>query len=737
VLDEGPIVTEELLGLAQQTADYYLAPIGEVIRSMVPSDLPPWGDQQVWLSNAALMLEPGSADEALVIEYLAAKGRAKMSDLIRDVEVAELPELITRLSRSGRIRTSRGRRDSGRFVSAVELASGDFDDLLDRCGRSSKGRAVVEYLAELSRPSTVKEVCSAVGCGSSVVKRLTDLGVLRGFTQVSKLPLAHHRMASEPFEPVTLRPDQAEASDAILNCLDGDEYHGFLLAGITGSGKTEVYLRAIDRIFEQGGAAIVLVPEIALVPALAGAARSRYGSATALLHSALSKSERHQEWERIQRGEARVVVGPRSAVFAPVRDLRLIVVDEEQDPSYKQDHVPRYHARDLAILRAHRSGSTAVLVSATPSLETRHNSEIGKLETLLLTRRVGRAELPEGILVDLRSEAPPSRPGEIHFTDPLKELVASTLDAGDQVILLRNRRGYSPVLLCRACGYDFRCEDCGLPRTYHLKERRLRCHYCGASNRAPEHCLDCGEEALDAIGAGTERVEERFRELFPGVPVSVLDRDASRRGQATAVLETFGRGDSRVLIGTQMVSKGHHFPSVALTGVLLADTYLGFPDFRAVEKTYNLLTQLAGRAGRGERPGKVVIQTYHPEHYAIQAALAHDDSKFASEEMRFRRMFHYPPFTRMVQILLRDSNRNRALNSIELVSRSLESHPLARGVRIAGPAPAPFERLRGQWRFQLLLRHTSGNRLRALLAAAMPKSVSSDLVIDVDPYELL
>ncbi len=737
VLDVDPILTRDLLALARQTADYYLAPIGEVVRSMVPSDLPHWGDQKVWLSESALMLPPGSSEETAIIEHLTSRGRVKMTDLVRDLCLPDAPAVIASLRESGRIQVRQGRRDGGRFQTAVELAKGDRSDLLERCGRSKQGREVVEFLAELSRPATVSEVCESIGCGPSVVRRLASLGVLLRFTQIAKLPLARHRLSSGPSEPISLRLDQAAAADALLEALMIDEYKTFLLAGITGSGKTEVYLRAVDRVFEQGGSAIILVPEIALVPALAGATRSRYGSATALLHSALSKSERHQEWERIRSGEARVVVGPRSAVFAPVENLKLIIVDEEQDPSYKQDHVPRYHGRDLAILRAHCCGSIAVLVSATPSLETRHNGKIGKFEALSLTRRVGKAELPEGVLVDLRSEAPPSRPGEVHFTDPLKELIASTLDAGDQAILLRNRRGYSPVLLCRACGHDFRCDDCGLPRTYHLKDKRLCCHYCGAVESAPGVCTECNEDALEAIGAGTERVEERFQELFPGVPVGVLDRDTSRRGLATAVLETFGRGDSRVLIGTQMVSKGHHFPGVALTAVLLADTYLGFPDFRAVEKTYNLLTQLAGRAGRGDRPGKVVIQTYHPEHYAIQAALAHDDSRFVAEEMRFRRMFHYPPFTRMVQLLLRDSDRSRAAKSMGMISRALESHPLAKGVRISGPAPAPFERLRGRWRFQLLLRHPSGNRLRSLLTSALPKSISGDLVVDVDPYELL
>ncbi len=306
------------------------------------------------------------------------------------------------------------------------------------------------------------------------------------------------------------------------------------------------------------------------------------------------------------------------------------------------------------------------------------------------------------------------------------------------MILLRNRRGYSPMLLCRACGEDMRCEDCGLPRTYHRRDRRLVCHYCGSMLPAPKVCPNCKEEALEAIGAGTERVEEDFKELFPEVSVDVLDRDTARRpGGPAAVLERFDRGEIQVLIGTQMVSKGHHFPNVALTAVLAADAYLSFPDFRAVERTYNLLVQVAGRAGRGERPGRVVIQTYHPDHYAIQAALRGDDEGFAREELHFRRVFHYPPYTRMVQLLVRDKNRDRAWKLISDLAADLAAHPFARSVRLSGPAPAPLERLRGEWRFQLLARSADGRGLHRMLKEVLPKNPGYDLVIDVDPQQLL
>ena len=387
-------------------------------------------------------------------------------------------------------------------------------------------------------------------------------------------------------------------------------------------------------------------------------------------------------------------------------------------------------------MRARTAGATALVVSATPSLETRRNVELAKLTQLTLTKRVGRG-LPTGILVDMREEGP-KRPGEVRFSERLREELATTLAAGDQAILLRNRRGFAPVLLCRACGEDMRCDDCGLPRTLHKRGHRLQCHYCGSQRPVPDICPECGERALEPIGAGTERVEERFAELFPGVTVDLLDRDTMRQsGGVAPVLERFAAGASQVLIGTQMVSKGHHFPGVALAAMLLADTYLGFPDFRAVERTYTLLTQLAGRAGRGDRPGKVVIQSYHPDHYAIQAALNNDDAAFAEAEMRFRRIFHYPPYTRMVQLLLRDTDRERGAASLNEIAGRLRGHPLARDMRILGPAPAPFERLRGRWRFQLLLRGPSGSHLRTLIREVVAQPSPPELMIDVDPYDLL
>jgi primosomal protein N' (replication factor Y) (superfamily II helicase) len=739
VVDRLPLVPPDLLQLAEFVADYYLAPIGEVLRGMVPTGLPPWGDQRVWLTDAGALANGGDGEEAAVLHTLRDGGRMALVDLQAATGLADLHAVVERLRERNRVVVAESRREGVRYAKAVELASGEPTDLLDRCGRSKPARAVVELLLALGRPATARELQDRIECGPGVVNRLVGLGVLRQFTQIERLGLDAHRTTPAGVRaPIVLRADQEEALRCLRSSLDGESYGAFLIQGVTSSGKTEVYLRAAELCLRQQRGVILLVPEIALVPALAGEVRRRFGDRVAILHSGLSAGERHQEWERIRAGEARVVLGPRSALFAPMAHLGLVVVDEEHDASYKQDATPRYHGRDLALLRAQREGATAVLVSATPSLESRRNVEIGKLTALTLSGRVGDAALPEGILVDLRREGVPQRPGEIQFSERLTSEIELAVAAGDQVILLRNRRGYAPLLLCRACGEDFQCADCGLPRTLHRRERTLRCHYCGAAAPVPRRCPSCDGEALEAIGAGTERVEEEFKALFPGVPVAVLDRDAvRRRGSAAAVLESFAKGSAQVLIGTQMVAKGHHFPAVSLTGVLLADTYLGFPDFRAVERTYSLLVQLAGRAGRGDRPGRVVIQTYHPDHYGIQAALRHDDAAFVEQEMRFRRIFHYPPFSRMVQILARDASRERAAGTLRALAATLHADPEGRGVRILGPAPAPFERLRGQWRFQLLLRGDSAGQLRRLVRRALPAGPASELVVDVDPHELL
>ncbi|MEO7794874.1 MAG: primosomal protein N', partial [Thermoanaerobaculia bacterium] len=595
LIDREPVLPPELLELARFAADYYLTPLGDVLAAMIPAEADSWGDRRVRLTDRGALAvhhdEVGRAMQALLLE----RGQMRISEIEELLDEPGIEAVLVAAIEEGGLAWDEAGARGERYSTAFGLAPGDPTELRDRAGRSPAGRAVIDFLIVLGRPALADELREGAACSAAVLRRLAGLGILLRFTQPSRLGLDRHLMAlgggsSAAPALLELRGDQAGALETLERSLAEGQFARFLLRGVTGSGKTEVYLRAAAAALAAGKSVLLLVPEIALVPALAAAARQRFPDELAVLHSGLGAAERQQEWARIRTGEARVVVGPRSALFAPVTALGLIVVDEEQDLSYKQDSSPRYQGRDLALMRAKLAGAVAVLVSATPSLETRLAVSSGRMTALVLTQRAGNGALPEGILVDLRSEPVVRLPGDVQFSARLLAEIERALAEGDQTILLRNRRGYAPLLLCRACGEDFRCADCGLPRTYHRKGGRgeqLICHYCDSHLAVPPRCPTCRAETLEAIGSGTERIEEAVRERFPGAAVDVLDRDAlSRGGGPAAILERFQRGETQILVGTQMVSKGHHFPRVALTGILSADSYLGFPDFRAVEKTY-------------------------------------------------------------------------------------------------------------------------------------------------------
>jgi primosomal protein N' (replication factor Y) len=484
---------------------------------------------------------------------------------------------------------------------------------------------------------------------------------------------------------------------------------------------------------------MVLVPEIGLTPAASGAVERRFGSQAAVLHSAQSEGERWYEWQRVQAGEATIVVGPRSALFAPVRDLGLIIVDEEHDAAYKQQETPRYNARDLALVLGQRVGVPVVLCSATPSVESAALVLRGRAEVLRLTRRVAGGTLPEVELVDLRREAPePGEQGRTLFSSRLREAITDTIADGDQVILLMQRRGWAPVLLCRDCGARIQCPSCSVSMVVHRRGGGLRCHYCGHHSPQPPSCPACSGTLLDAVGAGTEKVAHHLTRLFPDVTASILDRDTVRRRHGLHdTLGAFADGRVQVLVGTQLVAKGHHFPNVTLTGVISADAMLGLPDFRAGERTFQLLTQVAGRAGRGSKHGRVIIQTYYPDHPAVRHASSHDVTSFLEEELVFRRAFSYPPATRMAVVRWESRARRDAMHAAEDAIRSVRSIPP--GVRIRGPAPAPLEKIRNLWRWQALVTAPNRDLVRDVLArietANPPDSVRR--VIDVDPLSTL
>jgi primosomal protein N' (replication factor Y) len=597
----------------------------------------------------------------------------------------------------------------------------------------AKQRLLLEALEGRGGLALEAELLAELGVSRGVAQALVKKGLVRRFQQLQKPPLRHWELAPSPV-PARLSPAQEAALARIAAASSQGRFKAFLLLGVTGSGKTEVYLRASQEVVQKGGQALILVPEIGLTPKLAGELSARFGTRVAVIHSSLPEGERFALWEKARQGQVDVVAGPRSALWAPLARLQLLVVDEEQDPSYKQEEDPRYGARDLALVLGQKLQIPVLLASATPSLETFWLCEQGKVELLPLPERVSGKSLPEVEVVNL-AEAPPE-PGEHGrrwFSPRLLELLEQTLAQGEQAILLVNRRGWAPVLVCRDCGHQLTCGNCAIPLTLHRRPLRLCCHYCGWSTSPPQACPRCQGGLLQDLGAGTEKIAAKLKERLPQVTVGILDRDTARSpGQLLATLERFARGDVQVLVGTQMVSKGHHFPAVTLTAVINADNLLGFPDFRGAERTMQLLVQLAGRAGRGKKRGRVVIQTYHPDHHAVQAAKTHDVMAFLQQELTFRRAFRYPPLYRLALVRFESA---REVAALQAASAAAQAIPVLPGLRVVGPAPAPIAKLRGRFRVHFLLLAPSRTVLRQalekVLEVKMPTGVHR--VVDVDP----
>jgi primosomal protein N' (replication factor Y) len=563
--------------------------------------------------------------------------------------------------------------------------------------------------------------------------------------------LARKGVVSLEAEPIALRVSpastprrlntaQQRAFDQIRRGLDRGRFHAFLLHGVTGSGKTEVYLNAIEAVLRQGRSALLLVPEIALTPAMAGQFLARFPDRVAILHSAFTDVERSEEWRRIRSGAASVVVGTRSGVFAPVRNLGLIVVDEEHDGSYKQEETPRYHGRDVAVVRAHDAGACVLLGSATPSLESRYNAQSGKYTLLELPARIEERPMPTVELIDMRQEFLETR-RQATFSRKLTAALAERLANHEQTIILLNRRGFSSFVACRACGERVECVNCSVTLTFHKRDRRLLCHYCGYAQKPPSACPKCSSDHIYFLGLGSERVEEELHRDFPAARIARLDRDTATGGRRfETILNGFRKGDYDILVGTQMIAKGHDIPNVTLVGVISADMGLGVPDFRAAERTFQLLTQVAGRAGRGSVPGIVLIQTIQPDHYAIRLAAAQDYAAFYEKELAFRRALHYPPFSAMANVLVRGEKKEVALGMSTSLARLFTPPPDK--LRVLGPAEAPVARLRNEYRYQFLIKAASRRALSEWLQrvrrfAQEHKWGATALMIDVDPLTLM
>ena len=733
--DDEPALLPEIIDLCRWAAEYYIAPLGEMLRVALPANMSARGRRELTLVGDEAMIAAAIGAEQIIDADLP---------LIDELRRRPLP-FAAALEASSRASIER-LRDSGlvtigdRLQDAKGVRYDRFVVLESTPGAlTPKQQLAVDLLA--AREMSVRAMETA-GVSAAVLAALAKKGIVRIERRARRHTLDAFLAGLDPASVGEIRhsAEQKAAIETIRKTMG--TFAPFLLEGVTGSGKTEVYIELMRDAVRRGEQALLLVPEISLTPVFASRLKERFGERIAILHSSLSASERFDQWWRARRGEVDVAIGPRSALFTPFQRLGLLVVDEEGDAAYKQDETPRYNARDLAVVRAQFRGIPIVLGSATPSLESRENAERGKYTLLRMMSRVEARPLPEAEVIDLRKEkAEKEDKGLVMFSRPLKERLKKTFAAAEQAIILINRRGYAPYLLCRECGHEFRCRDCSVTMTVHRRDGMLICHYCGLRKPIPSRCPLCNGEVLQPIGFGTEKVEERFRRDFPGISVDVLDRDSTRKkGELVRILDRFHKRETQALIGTQMLSKGHHFPSVTLTAVLNADSILGYPDFRAAEKTFYLLTQVAGRSGRGELRGTVLIQSAFPDHYAIKHALQHDYEAFYKQEIEFRKTFHYPPVTSMIAILFRGEHLadvdRAALDCGRRLSDILRSVP---DTRIQGPAPAPMSRIKGVYRYQILLRSPHRSALRKAVEGVMVgrKWRGVEVGVDVDPINIL
>jgi len=754
VLDDEPALSAELVELCLWIASYYEAPPGEVIKAALPAGSG---------VKARRVLALTAAGQAMLAGALPPKPRALLGRLENGpfasaglsatlkkgfaplIEQGWVEELDEREAARTRLKHER----------VVELAV-PIEQARTAAARAPKRLAVIEALVE--GPRAVHDL--AIPNAAAAIRELEKAQLVRTSEREAALDAAPIGDALKPTSIPTPTEEQARAVTAITSSLYAAVARArgaamtsapsemlepallpFLLHGVTGSGKTEVYLRVIAEALELGKTALVLVPEISLTPQLAARFRARFGDQVAILHSGMSDQARLGEWSRLRRGQARIAVGARSAVFAPLTDLGVIVVDEEHDSSFKQEEGVRYHARDVALVRAQRTGAVCVLGSATPSLESYHHAERGHYTLLVLTQRPTAQPMPTVEVVDLRTHVPD---GEAMLSSPLRIAIGETLAAGDQVILFLNRRGFSTFVMCRACGHSFRCTNCSVSYTYHRSNDRLTCHYCGKVERVPERCPEC--KANDTIvrkGLGTEKIAESVALEFPQARVARLDRDVASGAKAEAVLSRVARREVDILVGTQMVTKGHDFPGVTLVGVLCADTGLDLPDFRASERTFQLLAQVAGRAGRGERAGRVIVQTYRPGASAVVAAAAHDYLMFFHAESASRADLHYPPHGRLIVVRVDGPDEHAVAGvarKLAVAAEAVAKHAeIAGSVEVLGPVPAPLERLRNRTRWQVWLRGTDRTALRRVARTVAATEVSSKVRVqlDVDPMSAL
>ncbi len=763
VLDDAALLPDELMRLARWIAQYYVAPLGEVLRGMLPLAAEvkrhffyriAEAGRRVLYEGAAKgssrrsKLSPEEQNrEYAVLNYLEGGEQAKMSAL-RSATGANKALLEGMVRKKWLVREAVAEeRDARRLEKVAVLV---VDARLPKLNENQT--AILAELAAVGGRMRVRDLRRTL---AAVPESTMGTLVKRGLVTIEEVVEDFHMggvgsvHGKKHAHEHALNEAQMEAVGTIAAAMTKGGFAPHLLYGVTGSGKTTVYFAAMQQALDAGKSALLLVPEIGLTPAMTGQMVAAFGSEVALLHSQLTPDERAEQWHRIRRGEARIVVGTRSAVFAPMVKLGLIIVDEEHDSSYKQEETPRYHGRDVAVMRAKFNDAAVVLGSATPSLESWSNAEKGRYARVEMRARVADRPLPAVELVDMRTEFRETGQEQI-FSRKLIEETQATLDRGEQAIILLNRRGYSFVVMCRSCGEKIECENCAISMTYHKPVtgdvaqpgQRLECHYCGFRRSVPKLCPKCESEHLYFLGAGSQQGEERLQELFPGARIGRMDRDTVRgRSDMERLLSRLHAGEINLLVGTQMIAKGHDIHGVTLVGVVGADFALGLPDFRAAERVFQLLTQVSGRAGRGDLPGKVLVQTYHPDHYAIQFAAQHDYPGFVAKEMNYRRWMHYPPNAVLANVVIQSEKLEEATAWSAMLGRWFEQARLDK-VRVLGPAAAPIVRLKRIYRYHFVLkaerRQALGQTLRAMLAFAEAQGISRrNVVVDVDAVHLM
>ena len=750
ILDAVPLVTPELLQLTRWVSDYYLAPWGEVIKAALPPGISPTIDPFLSITESGrtelsklsskdslagkqrLLQLLGESDEISLAAVSSALGNMQVTKLARELERDGLLKMLQRPSK-GFVRAKFQRRV--RLVKTNEGLSGGE-------GRKfTEAQARVVSVLKDQESLALPELLALAKVSSSSVATLHKRNIVEVFEErLRRDPLGHATL--EHHEDYHLTEDQERVLLELDQPLRARAYAPFLLHGVTGSGKTEVYIRAMRVVLELGRSALMLVPEIALTPVFSRRLRMHFGDRVAIFHSSLSRGERFDEWTRVRNGQARIVIGTRSAVFAPIKDLGLVIVDEEHESTYRQQDSPHYNGRDTAIVRAQKESAVVILGSATPSLESFHNASTGKYRYLQLPNRLGNRPMAVAQIIDMREVFARYQKPRI-FSDELLRAIEDVHQKKEQSIILLNRRGYSSFVLCRSCGESVQCPNCDVTLTYHRSERVIICHYCNHREAAPQKCPSCDGKFIYYVGEGTQQIEEQLKKLFPALRIARIDRDtSSQRGSFENSLLAFGKGEIDMLVGTQILAKGHDFPNVTLVGVVSVDAGMALPDFRAAERTFQLLTQVAGRAGRGDRAGKVLIQTYHPYHYALRHAAAQDYAGFYQEEIGHRQNHTYPPFVALASLLVHGPDLTKVKSDAVELRKELDRANGERAARILGPAPAPLARLKGEYRVQLLIKCRNRRALREIIDAALKalnerKISLRSINVEIDPVSIM